>query len=117
MTLGVKRPHSRYRSAIFVKTGTIIESTSVTDDGDVEVLKLELKEVTVTSFNKPPVGAFRMRTMRTSRPQVVIRDFNSHSINYTFNESRLDGDTVKAWAEASKLSFVHNTKLTKSLNS
>ena len=76
-TLAVERPHSKHGSAIFVKTGTIIETTSVTDDCDVEVLELEQKEVTVTSVYKPPVGAFRMHTLRTSKPQVVIGDFNT----------------------------------------
>ena len=108
MTLAVERPHSKYGRAIFVKTGTIIESTSVTEDGDVEVLELELKGVTVTSVYKPPVGAFRMHTLRTSKPQVVIGDLNSHSINWGYNESNLDGDAVEAWAEASQLSLVHN---------
>ena len=117
MTLAVERPHSKYASAIFVKTGTIIESTSVTEDGVVEVLKLQLKGITVTSVYKPPVGAFRMHTLRTSEPQVIIGDFTSHSIKWVYNESNWDGDTVEAWAEASQLSLEHNAKLPKSFNS
>ena len=85
-----------------MKTGTIIESTSVTDDGDVEVLELELKGVGVNSVYKPPVDAFRVRTLRTSKTQVVIGDFNSHGINWGYNESNLDGDAEEAWAEASQ---------------
>ena len=116
MTLAVEHPHSKYGSVIFVKTGTIIESMSVTEDGDVQVLELELKRVTVTSVYKPPIGAFRFHTLQTSKPQVVIEDFNSHSLNWGYNESNLDGDTVEAWAEASQLSLLHNAKLPKSFN-
>ena len=82
MTLAVERPPSKYGSASFVKTGAIIESTSVTNDGNVEVSELEMKGVSVTSVYKPPVGAFCKHTMRTSKPQVVIGDFNSQSINW-----------------------------------
>ena len=116
LTLAVEHPHSIYGSAIFVKTGTIVESTSVTDDSDVEVLELELKGVTVPLVYKPLVGAFRMHTLRTSKPQAVIGDFNSHSINWKYNESNLDEDAVEAWAKASQLSLVHNAKLPKSFN-
>ena len=63
------------------------------------------------------LNAFRMHTLRTSKPQVIIGDFNSHSINWGYNESILDGDAVEAWAEASQLSLVHNAKLPKSFNS
>ena len=58
MTLAVEHPHSKYGNAIFVKTGTIIELTSVTDDGDVKVLELELNEVILISICKPPVVHF-----------------------------------------------------------
>ena len=102
MTLAVERPRLKYGSAIFVKTGTIIESTSVTDDGDVEGLELELKGVGVNSVYKPPVDAFHVRTLRTSKTQVVIGDFNSHGINWGYNESNLDEDAEEAWAEASQ---------------
>ena len=82
MTQAVKRLHLKYDSAIFVKTGTIIESTYVTDDGDLEVLELEMKGVTVASVNKPPVGAFCMHTQRTSKPQIFIGDLISLIINW-----------------------------------
>ena len=62
MTLAVKRSHSKYENAIFLKTGTIIERAFVTDDGKVEVLELKLKAVTVVSIYKPPVNAFCMHT-------------------------------------------------------
>ena len=90
MTLAVKRPYSKYENAIFLKTGTIIERAFVTDDGKVEVLELKLKAVTVVSIYKPPVGAFCMHTRRTSKPKVVIGNFNSFSINWVYKESNLD---------------------------
>ena len=97
-----------------MKTGTIIESKSVTEDRDVEVLELKLKGVTVTSVYKPPVDASPMYTLQTSKLQVVIEDFNSHCINWGYNQSTLDEDAVEAWEEASQLSLVHKAKLPKS---
>ena len=117
LTIAAERRHSKYGSAIFVKTGTIIESTSVTGVGNVEVLELELKGVTAISGYKPPVGAFRMHTLKTSKPQVVVGNFNRHNMNWGNNESNLDGGAVEAWAEASQLSLLHTEKLPKSFNS
>ena len=81
MTPAVERPHAKHGSAIFVKTGATIESTSTIDGNDVEVLEVELKGVAVTSVYKPPGNASQMHTLGTSKPQVVIGDFNRHSIN------------------------------------
>ena len=117
MAPAVEPPHAKHGSAIFVKTGTTIESTSVIDDNDVKVLKVELRGVAATSVNKPPGNAFQMHTLLTSKPQMVIGDFNSHSINWSYRESNLDGEAVKAWAEASHLSLLYNAKLSKSFNS
>ena len=87
------------------------------DDNDVEVLEVKLKGVVVISVYKPPGNAFQMRMLRTSKPQVVIGDFNSHSINWGYSESNLDGEAVEAWAEANHHSLLHNPKLPKSFNS
>ena len=90
MTPAVKHPHAKHESAIFVKTGITIESSSVIDDNDDEVLEVELKVVAVTSVYKPQSNAFQMHTLGTSKPQAVIGDFNSHSINSGCSESNLD---------------------------
>ena len=87
------------------------------DDNDVEVLEVELKSIAVTSVHKPPGNAFQMHTLRTSKLHVVIGDFNSHSINWVYSKSNLNGEAVEAWAEASHLSLAHNAKLPKSFSS
>ena len=81
MTPAAKYSRANYGSAIFAKTGTMIELTSVIDNNDVEVLEVESKCVAVTAVYKPPGNAFQMHTLNTSRLHVVIGDFNSHSIN------------------------------------
>ena len=73
----------------------------MTDDGEVEILELELKEVDDTFVFKPQVGVFCIHTLRTSKPQVVIADFKNHSMNSGYNEFSLDGEAIEAWAEAS----------------
>ena len=80
-------------------------------------MELELKGITVTAVYKPPVSAFRMHSLQTSKPQIVIWDFNSNSTNWGYSESNLDGDAVEAWAKASQLSLMHNAKFPKSFNS
>ena len=100
-----------------MKTGTTIESTSVIDDNDAEVLEVELRGVAAISVNKPPGNAFQMHTLLTSKPKMIIGDFNSHSINWGYSESNLDGEAVKSWARASHLSLLYHAKLSKSFNS
>ena len=59
------------------------------DGNDVEVLEVELKGVAVTSVYKPPGNAFQMHTLRTSKPQVAIGDFNNQIINWGFSTASI----------------------------
>ena len=117
MTPAVERLHAKHESAIFVKTGITIESASVIDGNDVEVLEVKLKSVAVTSVYKSPGNAFQIHTLRTSKPQVAIGDFNNQIINWGYREFNLDGEAVKAWAKASHFSLVDNAKLPISFSS
>ena len=49
MVFACERPHDQYGSAIFAKASSVIESTSVSADDDIEVLTVELSNIAVTS--------------------------------------------------------------------
>lgn len=117
MTLAIERSHKKHGSVLFVKTGTVIQSTSLSDDNNTEVLTVELSGVGIQSVYKPPGSPFLMPTLQATKPHIVIGDFNSHSTTWGYNESNPDGDAVESWAEASQLSLIHNAKLPKSFNS
>ena len=120
MKLAVERPHERYGSAIFTKHDTIIDQTSLTKSDNVEILSVSLGKLSVTSIYKPPGTSFSFREPETFNYQqinVVIGDFNSHSISWGYSETNDDGTLVEEWAEAHQLNLIHDAKLPPSLNS
>lgn len=120
MTMAIERPHDKYGSAIFVRTGTVIEATSACDSQDIEILSVELKGAVVTSVYKPPAIPFTFLdppAIPQNKPKVVIGDFNSHSTQWGYKESNSDGEAVLTWADANQLCLIHDPKQPKSFNS
>ena len=103
MTTLIEIPHEKHGSIMLAKNGTIIDSTSKSDENNIEVLTAELRGATITSVYKPPPTPFVMPEIPSSgKPKIVIGDFNSHS---------------QAWAERSQLNLIHDAKQPKSFNS
>ena len=103
---------------MLAKNGTIIESTSKSDENNIEVLTTELRGITITSVYKPPPTPFLMPEIPSSgKPRIVIGDFNSHSSQWGYAGNNADGDAVEAWAETNQLYLIHDAKQPKSFNS
>ncbi|KAJ8379201.1 hypothetical protein AAFF_G00223130 [Aldrovandia affinis] len=118
MTTLIERPHEKYGSIMLAKNGTIAESTSKSDENNIEVLTTELQGVTITSVYKPPPIPMEMPEIPSSgKPKIVIGDFNSHSTQWGYANNNADGDAVEMWAENSQLNLIHNAKQPKSFNS
>ena len=82
MDLAIERPHSQYGSAIFVSWDTIVNTTSLTDINNIEILRVDLNGISVTSVYKPPGERFSFHQPLTAvgdQQQVIIGDINSHS--------------------------------------
>ena len=118
MTTLIERPHEKHGSIMLAKNGTIIESTSKSDENNIEVLTAELRGITITSVYKPPPTPFVMPEIPPSgKPKIVIGDFNSHSTQWGYANNNADGDAVEAWAESNQLNLIHDAKQPKSFNS
>ena len=78
----IERPHTLYGSAIFVTSGTIVNATSLTEVNNIEILRVDLRGISVTSVYKPLGERFSFHQPLTAagdQHHVIIGDFNSHS--------------------------------------
>ena len=120
MDLAIERPHADYGSAIFVTSGTIVDATSLTEFNNIEILKVDMRGISVTSVYKPPGERFSFHQPPTAvgdQQQVIIGDFNSHSSTLGYATINTDGELVEDWAENQILSLIHDPKLPSSFNS
>jgi hypothetical protein len=120
MKLVAERPHRQYGSAIYVKTDSVIEATSIKEANNIEVLTVELSNVVVSSIYKPPAVDFKFPDnipRVQGKPQIIIGDFNSHSTQWGYRETNKDGEAVEEWMDTNQLSLIHNPKLPSSLQS
>ena len=90
MELAIERPHRQYGSAIFVTSGTIVNTTSLTDINTIEILRVDLSGISVASVYKPPDERFSFHQPLTAigdQQQAIIGDFKFHlsSIYYNVN--------------------------------
>ena len=120
MDLAIERPHSQYGSSIFVTSGTIVNTTSLTDINNIEILRADLNGISVTSVYKLPDECFSFQQPPTAvgdQQQVIIGDFNSHSSTWGYAMTNTDGELREDWAENQRLNLIHDHKIPSSFNS
>ena len=118
MTLVAERPHNKHGSFVFVKYGLKVNSISVCEEENVELITVELPGVVVHSLYKPPPEPFLIAPLgQRIKPHIVIGDFNSHSTLWGYTTTDSDGEVVEQWADSNRCSLIHNAKLPKSFNS
>jgi len=103
-----------------VKDNTQVKSAFMSCVNDIEILTADLGKITITSVYKPPGADFIFTepcNFRDNRTKIIISDFNSHSVNWGYNETNDDGEKVEEWAEANGLSLIFDAKLPASFNS
>ena len=118
--LAIDGPHSKYGSAICVTWDTIVNTTSLTDINNIEILRIYLNGIPVTSVYTPPGDRFSLHQPLTAvedQQQVIIGDFNSHSSTWGYATTNTDGELVEDFAENQRLILIHEPKLPSSFNS
>ena len=117
---GHREAHSQYGSAIFVTFGTIVNTTPLTDINNIDILRVYLNGISVTSVYKPPGERLSFHQPLTAvgdQQQVIIGDFYSHSSTWGYATTNTDGELVEDRAEHQRLSLIHDPKLPSSFNS
>ena len=109
--LVAERPH-KHSSSVFIRDGLKVNNISVCEEGNVELVTVELPGVVVHSMYKPPPEPFRLPALgQRNKPHIVIGDFNSHSTLWGYTTTNSDGDYVEQWADSNSLSLIHNARL------
>ena len=96
-------------------SATIVNAISLTEVNNIEILRVYLRGISVTSVYKPPGERFSFHQPPTAvgdQQHVIIGDFTSHS-----STTNTDGELVEDWAENQRLSLIHDPKLLSSFNS
>lgn len=120
MTLIIERSHKKYESDLFMKNNTQVKSAAISCTNDIEILTADLGNITILSVYKLPGAEFiftELYNFRYNRTKIIIDDFNSHSVNWRYNETNQDCEKVEEWAEANGLSLIFDAKLPASINS
>ena len=79
-TSAYERPHKKYGSSVLIRDGLKVNNISVCEEGNAELITVELSGVIVHSMYKPPPEPFRLPALgHRNKPHIVIGDFNSHS--------------------------------------
>ena len=119
MDLATERPHSQYGSAIFVTSGTIVNTTSLPGNRhqqhrDPESRpKWNLSDVSLQTtrwtFQVPPATDWDRRP--------TAGDHWGRSSTWGYATTNTDGELVEDWAENQRLSLIHDPKPPSSFNS
>ena len=120
MELAIERPHEQYGSTIFVTSGTIVNAASLTEVNNIEILRVDLRGISVMSVYKPPGERFSFHqplTAAEDQQHVIKGDFDSHSSTWGYATTNTDGELVEDLAENQRLTLIHDPKLPRSFNS
>ena len=87
---------------------------------NIDILRVDLNGISVTSVYKPPGERFSFHQSPTAigdQQQVIIGDFNSHSSTWGYATTTTAGKLVEDWAGDQSLRLIHDPKLPSSFKS
>ena len=82
MALVAERPHNKHGSSVFIRDGLKVNNISLCEEGNVELITVELSDVIVHSMYKPPPEPFRLPALgQRNKPHIINRRFQQ--LQYT----------------------------------
>ena len=107
----MERPHAKYGIAIFARTRLLISRTAKYEHNDIEILSIELTNLTITAIYKPPNTPFDSTNLQINKKlNVIIGGFNSQHQDWGYAKTNDDGKAVESWAENQKVNLIHDLK-------
>ena len=102
IALVAERPH-KHGISVFIRDGMKVNNITVCEEGNVELITVELSGVIVHSMYKPPPEPFRLPALgQRNKPHIVIGDFNSHSTLWGYTTTNSDRESVEQWADSNR---------------
>ena len=108
----VHHEHPKHGSAIYAGDKSIITASLDLSFEDMEILRVETSQMTISSVYKPPTKAFAWPQFVNpdNRPMITIGDFNSHSNLWGYDQNDSNGDIVENWAASNDYTILHSPK-------
>lgn len=115
-----RRPHNKYGSAMFIRDKLHVESVHITDEENIEIITVDLGNITISSIYKLPNTSFKFiepLNFQNQNTRIIIGDFNSHSLSWGYADTNKDGELVVKWADECQMQLVHYPKTPSFFNS
>ena len=118
MSFVIERPHSKYGSAILIRSDLKVKKIYERVQGTVELITIVMPGVVVHSVYKPPNDPFELPALGyRNLPHIVIGDFNSNSTTWGYTSTDNEGEAVEQSADSCDFTLITDAKLPKSFNS
>lgn len=102
MRLAIERQQEKYSSTIFMKPELIVNTTSMMEQNDIEVLIVNMDNISITSIYKPPGEQFAFMSpgnLEHNKAYMIIGDFNGHNVTWHYSKNDENGELVEMWAK------------------
>ena len=99
-------------SAIYIRNKTTVKNSSDDSADGLEILRGKTDKLIITSVSKPPPFPFKwpQDLPIDDGVHLVIGDFNSHSTNWRYGNTKKDGELVEEWALEKNLVLLNKAK-------
>ena len=111
MHLIIHHEDPKHGSAIYARDKSTIMKSEDFSEQNMEILRVETTQMTITSVYKPPPTPFTWpQITNPNKPMITIGDFNSHNTIWGYGENNPDGVAVEEWAVNNDFTLLHNQK-------
>jgi exonuclease III len=97
--IALELPHIKYGSAILTKHNLVLKLVGSSQVNNIEIITIVLMNFSITSMYKPlaqPDEYINPKNFKRDTSNIVIGDFNSHIVSWSYTETNQDGQKLEA---------------------